>query len=811
MPTKNTVSQLIARLSLNEKLALLAGANFWETKSIPQSNLRAVTLNDGPFGLRKPNFLNTGAIGHETIPATSFPTTSLLSSTFNAPLLNEMGVALGKECRELNVDILLGPGINIKRSQLCGRNFEYFSEDPLLTSVLATSLVSGIESTGAGACIKHFAANNQENMRFTTNAIIDPRALNEIYLKPFKTVIKSTSPRAVMCSYNYLNGVKVSESKALLTDKLRDEFKFSGLLMSDWGAVTNIVQSLEAGLNLEMPGGNFDAQTINAALKSNQLTEQKINEAITPLISLMVKLKKEPLNKEECDYDTHFKLAVKIAEDGAVLLKNSESILPLNKTQKIALIGNFAKNPRFQGLGSSRVTPTKVSALLNEFQKSDINFTYADGYYENEIFPNETLINEACEIAKDADIVILNVGLPEPYEVEGTDRVTLNLPPSHNELIRRISLVNKKIVILLNAGSSVVMPWIDDVKAVLQMHLPGSAGAIAAFNLLFGKSNPSGKLAETYPLNTQDTPTANTFWQSKRNVFYLESIYVGYRYYEKVGQKVLFPFGYGLSYTKFIVTNEKVYYDQVTKCFTVTCQIKNSGDFDGAEVLQLYVGKKNSVTFNPPKELRSFIKVFLKEGEEKSVTLKINEDELMFFDPLTNKWQLEQTTYIFSLGNSSSDAKVIGEYCLKTGNKLTHYQNYEKIIPTYFDGKLLKNIDEQDLTQYKVLFQHELPLLEKSHQLPYTNEVSLNDVKHLEVAQKIIRDIETADFSLFKLDKEAENFFKSNFMNLPIRSFVELTNRMFTYDHVHGIVLLLNCEEEAAQKLFKKHGKILIK
>lgn len=810
MTEKQLVTQIIASLTLAEKLTLLAGANFWETESITNKGLRAVTLNDGPFGLRKPSFLNTGAIGEATIPATSFPTTSLLAATFNAPLLGRMGEALGQECNDQNVDILLGPGINIKRSPLCGRNFEYFSEDPYVTIVLASALVKGIEKTGAGACIKHFAANNQENMRFTTNAIIDPRALNEIYLKPFQTIVEKCNPRAVMCSYNYLNGVKVSESFDLITTKLRKEYKFDGILISDWGAVTDIVNSVKAGVNLEMPGGNLNKENLIAAINNGDLTLEVINEAIKPLISLMVKIKNREYKRSSCDYDANFVLATKIAEDGAVLLKNSERVLPLKPNQKFALIGNFAKNPRFQGLGSSRVTPTKTSSLFNEFQKNGNNFVYADGYHENEILPNEKLIKQACQIAEKADVVIINVGLPEPNEVEGTDRVTLNMPPSHNELIKRVSLVNKNIVIVLNTGSPVVMPWLRRIKALLQMHLPGSAGGLATYNLLFGYANPSGKLTETYPLKTSDTPTAQTYWQSKRNVIYYESIYVGYRYYEKVTQDVLFPFGYGLSYTNFQITNEKYLHNKKTRKFEISFQIKNTGEHTGAEVIQLYVGKKASVTFNPLKELRSFVKVYLKPNEALTVTLYIDEKELMFFDPFSNAWKLEQTTYVFYLGNSSSSTKVIGEHFLSSGEKLQYYEEYKNQVPSYFGDNFLKFISKEENAEFKVLYQNELPFLPTTHLPPYTNEVSLSDVLHVDGIKEIIMQLQNADFSSLNLNVTTKTFFKNNITKLPIRSFVELTNRIFTYEHVAALLFLLNNEKEGAAKIFAEHFKVLL-
>lgn len=781
------ITAILNELTVEEKIALLAGANVWESVALPQYKLRAVSFNDGPFGLRKPKDPEQAAIGEATIKATSFPTTSLLSSTFNTDLLNKMGLALGEECNDQAVDVLLGPGLNIKRSPLCGRNFEYFSEDPLVTSRLAAALVAGIEATGVGACVKHFAANNQENKRFTSNSIIDARALHEIYLKVFKDVLK-TNPRALMCSYNYLNGVKVSENHDLLTNILRHEFKYQGLIVSDWGAVKNITASVKAGLNLEMPGGYLDRAKLINALKTNELTLQEVNEALTPLLSLSSRLS-AGRSQTKCDYDAHFALAVKIAEEGAVLLKNDDNLLPLTNKQSIALIGNFHKNPHFQGLGSSAVSPTKITSLYEEFRNAGVVFEYADGYQENEITPNETLSNEAVKLAATVERVILGVGLPEPYEVEGTDRVLLDLPPSHSALIKRVAAVNPNIIIVLNAGAPVSMPWLKEVKSVLHMHLPGSAGAKATYNLLFGEANPSGKLAETYPLSIKDTPTADTFWQSKRNVIYRESIYVGYRYYDKANQAVLFPFGYGLSYTKFALSNYELIYEARTKKFKVKFRIRNIGDYPGAEVIGLYVGKATSVTFNPKKELRDFIKVFLKKDEERELTLAVDEEELAFYDPLQEKWVLEQTTYKFFLGLNVNEAIVVGSHFLTSGETLAHYDNFRALLPHYFD--LDKDIKFSSLVkEFKILYGGKLPLVSEERKRPFTNEAALTDTTNYRVGRYLS---ENAIQIFNKVNpNNISPFLKENITLLPLRSFVELTNRAFTYDDVEALRQILN-------------------
>lgn len=795
------VSRLISLLTIEEKIALLAGANFWEITANSRLNLRSVTLNDGPFGLRKPEILTTGAIGEKTIAATSFPTTSLLASTFNPNLIKEMGKMLGNECNDQGVDILLGPGINLKRSPLCGRNFEYFSEDPLVTSTLACALVEGIQSEGAGACIKHFAANNQENMRFSVNAIIDERALNELYLKGFKDVLK-TNPRAVMCSYNYLNGIKVSENHFLLTEKLRNEFNYEGLLISDWGAVSNPLASVKAGLNLEMPGPSVDQEQIIRALKEGELTIEELDKAIRPQVALAFQLSNRSQKPTVCDYDVNYRLAQKIAEDGAVLLKNDDEVLPLRNNKTIALIGDFAKAPHYQGLGSSAVTPTKESSLYCEFLANGLDFSFAPGYEPNEITPNKQLIQAAVELAKDKEIVVLAVGLPEPYEVEGTDRVRLDLPPSHVALIEAVSKVNKNVIILLTAGAPVVMNWLGKVKAVLHMHLPGSAGASAAFNLLFGKNNPSGKLAESYPKQIEDTPTADTFWQSKRNMPYYESIYVGYRYYEAANINVLFPFGYGLSYTRFELGNIAFHYDHERKEFVISLTIKNIGNYAGAEVIQVYVGKQTSKTFNPKKELRAFQKVFVKKEETKEVQLKVKVDELMFYDSFNHKWTLENTTYEFYLGTSSVNSKKIGAYTIDYGDDLAHYEGFNNLVPHYF--KLNQSTPFSDLSdEFGKLFGGPLPLVSNYSKRPFTNEVSLEDTKAYAIGRKLcrkaLRHVKSDEYK----GKNYAPFLAENILKLPLRSFVELTNREFTYDQVEGLRLILNGE--------KKKGMILLK
>lgn len=783
---KAELNQLLNTIPLSEKLRLLVGANFWESVTIKNSDLPHIVMNDGPFGVRKPK-VNVGAgVIEESYPATAFPTTTALAASFDEDLLVKMGQALGDECIDQGVDIILGPGLNIKRSPLCGRNFEYFSEDPFLTAKLGSALVKGIQSKGIGATLKHYAANNQEKERYTTNAIIDERALEEIYLKPFHDVIRDAKPWAVMCSYNRVNGMHASRSKMLLTEKLRDTAKFDGLVMSDWGAVVNLIDGVNAGLNLEMPGGHLNVKELEKAVKQGLLSEEKVNEMITPLLSLMINKRDNPQKDNVCDYDKNLEIATEIIEKSAVLLKNEDNILPLNVNTNVALIGNFAKNPRYQGSGSSKINPHKLISLYDAFVENDVNFVYADGYLEHEVAVNPKLIEEAKTVAKEADIVIIAAGLPESYEVEGYDRSTLAMPPSHNELIKAISEVNKKVVVVLSTGSPVLMPWLNNVKGLLLTHLAGSATGRGTYNLLFGKASPSGKLAETYPLSLANSVPGESFIKSELNVPYIESLFVGYRYYDTFNEQVLFPFGYGLSYTQFKISDHDIKVSGDT--YTISANVTNIGHIRGGEVISVYISREFSKLFSPRKELKAFTKVYLNPGEKKQVEMTFTKEDLKAYDPVNKKWVLENIHYSVYVGTNVNETENLFFISIEDGEDLKHLEDYRKENSAYYNH----NEYSVTLNDFKTLYGAPLPLVFANRKRPFTLENNISDTTDYWIGRKVYNMIidlagkKTGDDPILK--KMAQESIKE----MPFRTIPALSSGEVTIAERDAILLVLN-------------------
>ncbi len=777
---------LLHTLSLNTKLKLLTGANFWETSSVPGTDLPLIVMNDGPFGVRKPKVNVDSGMVMEVIPATVFPTTSALASSFDPELLTKMGETLATECIDQGVDLLLGPGINIKRSPLCGRNFEYFSEDPYLTSEMASGLVKGLQSKGVGATLKHYAVNNQEKERYTTNAVVDTRALNEIYLKPFHDVIKSAKPFSVMCSYNQVNGLHASRNYELLTAKLRHEANFSGLVVSDWGAVVDHVDSINAGLNLEMPGGYQDTAMLEKAVKSGELKLETIDEMITPLLKFMMYKRDNPKPKIVCDYKKNLEVAQEIAEKSAVLLRNEDNLLPINHTAKVALIGNFAVKPRYQGSGSSKINPHTLVSVHDAFIQNDVNFVYADGYAEHEVKPNKKKIEEAVKVAKNCDVVVLCVGLPESYEVEGYDRKTLDMPPSHNELISAVAKVNKNIVIVLSTGSPVTMPWINDVKSILLTHLAGSMTGPATYNLLFGHTNPSGKLSETYPLALNKGLPGEEFLTSDQNVLYRESLYVGYRYYDTFREQVLFPFGHGLSYTQFNIHNHDI--KEVKGGYEITMEIANIGHIRGAEVIGIYTGKSRSLLYGPRKELRAFKKVYLDPGEKQKVTFFLANDDLKAYCPLTKKWVLENVNYNVYVGINVQNTDEIFQILVDDADDLNYLKDYQKENEMYY-----RRVDfNPAIKDFTALFGEPLPLFFANRKRPFTLANNISDTTDYWWGRTIYKIMANTSRKLAGDDVVLQEMAVETIKELPFRSLSALSSGEVSVNQRDGILLLVN-------------------
>lgn len=691
------VKKLVNELTLEEKASLCSGADFWHTEAIDRLNIPAAMVSDGPHGIRKQESLADHMGVAESIKAIGFPTASAMACSFDRDLLHKVGDALGEECVAEDLAVLLGPGINMKRSPICGRNFEYYSEDPVVAGELGAAFVNGVQEHGVGTSLKHFAANNQEWRRMSISAEIDERTLREIYLAAFETVVKKAQPWTIMCSYNRINGVYSCENDWLLNKVLRDEWGFEGLVMTDWGAMDERVPSLKAGLDLEMPDchGETD-KLIVKAVQNGELEESVLDTAVERILTMVDKYLTarkgidpasmvHPLpSSVERGYDVaaHHALARTTAEQSAVLLKN-EDILPLQKDKKIAFIGEFAKVPRIQGGGSSHINNTWIESALDAAGDS---VSYAQGFHIDEETTDETLLQEAITLAKESDVAVIFAGLPDSFESEGFDRTHLNMPANQNELIARISEVQPNVVVVLHSGSPIAMPWLDKVAGVLQMYLAGQASGGAAVNLLFGDATPCGKLAETFPLHLEDNPSYLNFPGNREKVCYQEGVFIGYRYYDKKKMDVLFPFGYGLSYTDFTYSNMKVTVNgknaadvdviKETDEIVVSADITNTGNYDGAEIVQLYI--KNPVVYEirPEKELRDFAKVFLKAGETKTVTFTLNARAFSYYETRIHDWYAESGDYEILLASSSRDIRLQDTVSITGSKKIPFVADY---------------------------------------------------------------------------------------------------------------------------------------
>lgn len=636
------VQDILSKMTLEDKISLCNGADFWHSKAMAQYGIPAVTMSDGPHGVRcQKNGADMLGV-NESEPATCFPTAVTSGATWDPALLKAEGQAIGEEGLSYGVDVVLGPGVNIKRNPLCGRNFEYFSEDPCIAGAMGAAWVQGAQSTGAGTSLKHFAANNQEYKRFNGNSQVDERTLRELYLPAFETVIKAAQPETVMCSYPRINNVHASDNHWLLTDVLRKDWGFAGLVVTDWGALCDRVKAMHAGCDLSMPGGStYMEDWVAAAVKDGTLPESDVDACAARVIALALKGESRPKGRA-FDKDAHNALAQKIAENGAVLLKNEDNILPLD-AGGIALIGEMARTMRYQGAGSSHITPTRLTTLCDAMP----GVPFAAGCDVKGTVTEESL-REAAETAKQAKIAVVCVGLPDIYESEGFDRETMAMPEGHIRLIETVAAANPNTVVVLFCGCAVEMPWLDKVKAVLYMGLPGQAGGAAAASLLTGKANPSGKLTETWPLCYDDVPSRDTF--GKKTTHYKEGLYAGYRYYDKAGKAVRFPFGYGLSYTQFAYSELKI------EGRTVTAAVTNTGSIAGAEVVQLYVAPPQNGLYRPAKELKGFANVSLQPGESRTVRFELNDRSFAVW--CDGCWKVPMGSYEICVGASVADIRL---------------------------------------------------------------------------------------------------------------------------------------------------------
>lgn len=697
--TREEAKSIVSEMTLEEKAGLCSGKDFWRLKSVERLGIPEVMVCDGPNGLRKQREDSDNI--NESIEAVCFPGSCAEAASFDRETMFQAGQAMGNACQAENISILLGPGTNIKRSPICGRNFEYYSEDPYLSSQIAAAHIKGVQSKNVGACIKHFAANNQETRRMSISSEVDERTLREIYLAAFEDAVKEAKPWAVMCSYNQINGTFSSENKWLLKDILKEEWGYEGLVVTDWGAVNDRVKGLLAGLDLEMPGsGGTTDKKIIEAVKNGEVPEEILNDSCERIVSRIMTFVEHREKEAVWDKQADHKLAVETAKECMVLLKNDGQILPLSEEQSVVFIGKFAEKPRFQGGGSSHVNAKNWSSALEQVKTME-HVTYVSGFDTKDAVSEEEKrlekcrFNDAIAAAKQADVAVIFAGLPDAYESEGFDRKHMRLPEIQNQLIQAVAEIQPNTVVVLHNGSPVEMPWINSVKAVLETYLGGEGVGEATVDTLFGKSNPSGKLPETFPIQLSDNPSYLNFPGEATKVEYKEGIFVGYRYYEKKNMKVLFPFGHGLSYTTFDYSDMKVSKEQFTdeEEITVSVKITNTGERFGKEAVQLYVQDVESRIPRPVKELKGFDKVALEPGESKTVTFTLGKRAWAYYDVESHGWYTEEGEFKILIGASSQDIRQ---------QETVYITPVQKVKRTYTLNTILGDLYQNDAVKEEI-------------------------------------------------------------------------------------------------------------
>ena len=766
---------IIAKLSLEQKCALLSGKNTWQTQEYPKQGVPAIWLSDGPNGLRK----QAGAADHlglnPSVPATCFPTAATMANSWDPALGEEVGRALGEETAANRVNVLLGPGLNVKRSPLCGRSFEYFSEDPYLSGKMAAAYVRGIQENGIAACPKHFAVNSQELRRMASNSVLDERTLRELYLTAFEIVVKEAHPKSIMSAYNKVNDTYANENHHLLVDILRREWGFDGAVVTDWGGSNDHVEGVKNGSTLEMPSpGLGGARKLLKAVAEGSLTEQEIDLRVDELLELVLSttaaMEKAP---RKFDEKAHHELAQRAAAESIVLLKNEGGILPLKHGKKVTLIGDFALTPRYQGAGSSMVNPTKVDSLKDAMEAAELDMVgYCSGY-ERSGKPNKAYLDEAVSQAKMADVVILCIGLDESSESEGLDRTHIGIPAVQKQLLDAVTAVNPNVVAVVSAGSVIETDWVEQCKAVVHGYLGGQAGAGAMLEVLTGWQNPCGKLAETIPLRYEDTPAARYFPGKKQNAEYREGLYVGYRYYETANKAVRYPFGYGLSYTTFAYSDLKVNAEKIT--FTLT----NTGSCAGAEIAQLYVAKPDAAVFRPAKELKGFAKVFLKAGESKTVTIPLDDKTFRYWNVTTDSWEVEGGSYQLLVGASVQDIRLTAEITQPgtgapdpyAGKELEHYRT--------------AHVQEVPDAEFEALLGHPLP----EEKTAIDRTMTLGELNH---SRSPLCWLIAGVLTLLLRSGEKRGKPNLNVLfqyNMPLRGLAQMTGGIIGEETVDGLVL----------------------
>ena len=771
---------IISKLTVEEKAAFLSGKGEWETRDLPRLDIPSIFCSDGPHGIRK----QAGAGDHlglnESLPATCFPTAATIANSWDQKLGEEIGQALGEEASALDVQVLLGPGLNIKRSPLCGRNFEYFSEDPYLAGKMAASYVKGIQSKGVYACPKHFAVNSQELRRMAMNAVVDERTLREIYLTGFEIAVKEGGAKAIMTSYNQVNGTYANENQHLLQDILREEWGFDGIVITDWGGSNDYVKGVQARSNLEMPAPGLDsARQIVKAVESGELKMEELDLCVDDLLEAVLTLSGDGQSKTDIfSIEEHHDLARQAAAESAVLLKNDDGILPLKENSKIAVLGDFAVEPRYQGAGSSMVKPTKIETIENMISNYPLQVCGVPRGYKRTGEVDEVLKKEALDIAEKADVVLFFFGLDEISESEGLDRTHMRIPQNQIELLQAVAQVNNHVIGIMSAGASVEMPWSYCCKAILHGYRSGQAGAGAMLDILTGKVNPSGRLAESYPMRYEDTPAFRYFPSTERNSEYRESIYVGYRYYDTSSVRVQYPFGFGLSYTEF--TYSDLHVDERG----IRVLITNTGDRDGAEVVQMYVGLPNAVVFRPTKELKGFEKVFLKAGESREVSISFDDKTFRYWNVKTNRWEVEYGVYQIMVGASVKDIRLVKE--LEVEGTTSEYPYNPAEMPYYYTG-LIQQVTDQE---FEALLGYPIP------DGKWSGDLGINDA----ICQMYYAKSGIARFiynRLTQMKKKSEEKGKPDLnilfiYNMPFRAMAKMTAGAVSMEMAYGFVDVVN-------------------
>ena len=768
---------LLKKLTLEEKCALLSGAETFKTRGMPEHGIPQIWLSDGPHGLRK----QAGESDHlglnPSVPATCFPTASAVANSWDAALGEEIGAALGEEAAAQEVSVVLGPGLNMKRNPLCGRSFEYFSEDPYLAGKLAAGYIRGIQSKGVAACPKHFAVNSQETRRMASDSIVDERTLREIYLTGFEIAVKEGHPRSIMSSYNLVNGTYANENKHLLMEILRGEWGFDGAVITDWGGSNDHALGVKNGSTLEMPApGGDSVRELLAAVESGKITESDIDARLSELLPLVFDTKAAlDAAPREFDAAAHHALARRAAAESLVLLKNEDSLLPLAAGSKVAVIGDFAKNPRYQGAGSSMVNSTQVDVLLDKLIDSELNVIGYQQGFDRHGKPDAALQKSACELATQADTVILCMGLDEIAESEGLDRSNLRLAQNQVDLLQAVAAVNPKIVVVLYSGSVVETPWLDNCQALLYAALGGQAGAGAVADALTGKVNPCGKLAETWPLAYADVPSAADFATRRKTVEYREGLYIGYRYFTTAEKAVRFPFGYGMSYTTF------AYSDLAADEQGVSLTVTNTGSVAGTEIVQLYVAKKDSELFRPAKELKGFARVTLAPGEKQRITITLDDKAFRFWNVKANRWEIEGGEYELLVGASVEDIRLCEKISVHGTAAVHPYEDRD--LDCYYKGNVL-HVSDAD---FEKLLGHPIP----NGKTKIDRNLTLGELNHARsplgwlvwLVLTILLDVS------YKRGKPDLNILFQ--YNMPLRALAKMTNGAISMGMVDGIVMEL--------------------